>query len=391
MTTYFENHLRNFRSVLSAREVDAILLANCGANVPNDYNYNLYYVSNLLGFLPWCIFVLTGDECGIWVHAEDVERVKKQTWIDRVEAMEPEGGAFQSSPEELARTALTHVRELVGSETLRLGVDGGRLPSSVALALIQEGAQVEEVSLDLEKSRMVLDDRELDQMRKGAQIADQGVEKVMEAIREGVTERELSVLAEYAMRAAGAECFWWPSIIASGPEAAFWADSPTHREIRDGDLLWMDFTPVYQGYAGDIARAFVCGTASQDQLEVFELAEETLEATAAALGDGVTIREVMEAAAQVVKGSRYEPFYLGPGHMIGLYNSVYPIFLSSISEMEAMPPAILEMPLQPGMVVAAEIIFTVPGLGGVRLEDNYVITANQPERLTRAPIVATVP
>ena len=56
-----------------------------------------------------------------------------------------------------------------------------------------------------------------------------------------------------------------------------------------------------------------------------------------------------------------------------------------------MPPAILEMPLQPGMVVAAEIIFTIPGLGGVRLEDNYVITADQPEKLTRAPIVATVP
>ena len=108
--TYFESHLKNFRSVLSDHDVDAILLANLGASEPNHYNYNLYYVSNLLGFFPWMFLILTEDECGVWVDIGDVERVKNQSWIDRVEPMEPEKGPFQYSPEGIAKTAMKHIR-----------------------------------------------------------------------------------------------------------------------------------------------------------------------------------------------------------------------------------------------------------------------------------------
>jgi len=244
--------------------------------------------------------------------------------------------------------------------------------------------------LDLEKSRLIKDERELELLRKAAEIVDKGVVKVMDVVHEGVTERELSLFAECEMRRSGAECFWWPSIISSGPEAESWANSPTDRRIRKGDLLWMDFTPVYMGYAADIARAFVYGEASEEQLEVFNLAERALDEAASTLRDGVTIREVMEAPAQTVRGSPYEGYYIGPGHMIGLYNSVYPVFLTSISKMKALPTSMLEMKLLRGMTAAIEIIFTIPGLGGVRLEDDYLITMNQPERLTKAPITATV-
>ena len=387
---YYEKHLSNFRSVLSSREIDAILLANYEVAVPPNYNFNIYYASGLLGFFSPCFLVLTEDDCGLWVNTGDEERARRQTWLNRVAEIERPGGPFHFSPEENARAALQQVRELVGRDAVRVGVDGAHMSGSLLLALVQEGAQVEDVHLDLEKSRMVLDDRELALMRRGASAADRGVEKVMEAVREGITERELSVLAEAEMLRAGAECFWWPNIIASGPEAEFWADLPTDRRIQRGDVLWMDFTPVVRGYTGDIARAFVYGEASPEQMALFTLGEEALAATAAALGSGVTIRKVMEDAAEVVKGSPYEPCYLGPGHMIGLYNSVNPIFLASTAGMAHLPEDVLDAQLEPGMVVAAEIILTVPGLGGVRLEDNYIITTDQPERITHAPITPTV-
>lgn len=388
--TYFERHVMNFRSVLSSRGLDAVLLANNRVSEPTHYNYNLYYVSNILGFSTarTCFLILTEDECGVWVDVGEVEEARKQSWIERVEPIEPEPGRY--SPEEFAEIAAKKMRELIGRETIKVGVDGGYLPSSVALALIKEGLQVEDVALDLEKSRLIKDEREMELLRKAAEIVDKGVEKVMDAVHEGITEHELSVLAEYEMRRSGAECFWWPSIISSGPEAESWANSPTHRRIRRGDLLWMDFTPVYKGYAADIARAFVYGEAGEEQLKVFNQAKEALDEAASTLRDGVTIREVMEAAVQTVRGSPYERYYIGPGHGIGLYNSVYPVFLTSISEMKALPASILEMKLLEGMTVAIEIIFTVPGLGGVRLEDNYLITIDQPERLTKAPITATV-
>jgi Xaa-Pro aminopeptidase len=73
-----------------------------------------------------------------------------------------------------------------------------------------------------------------------------------------------------------------------------------------------------------------------------------------------------------------------------LYDDTYPLFLASIPQMHKMPASMLDVTLKAGAVVAIEIIITVPGLGGVRLEDNYVITPGQPERLTKAPIQVEV-
>jgi len=387
-TINFDRHVMNYRSVLTSKRLDSILLANFRMSEPNHYNYNLYYVSDLLGFFPWCFLILTKDDIRFWVNTGNVERARRQSLIERVEPLEL--GRGKNVPEKFAKVLAKHIKELIGRKKIKVGVDGGHLPSSIAISLVKEGIQLEDISLDFEKSRLVKDDGERRLLRRASEIVDRGVEKVMESIHEGMTERELSVLAESEMRRQGAECFWWPNIIASGTEAESWANSPTSRKIREGDLLWMDFTPVYKGYAADIARSFVYGDASEKQLRVFKLAESALNEAASTLRDGVKIREVMKNAAKIVRDSLYERYYIGPGHGIGLYNSVYPPFLTSLKNIEALPTSILEMELQKGMTIAIEIIFTVPDLGGVRLEDDYIITMNKPERLTKAPITATL-
>jgi Xaa-Pro aminopeptidase len=382
----WEQRIANFRGVLS-KGTDAILLANYSATVPNDHDYDLYYASNLLRFFPWCFLVLTENECGVWVQEDDLKRAREQSWVKRIE---PIGLELHSMYEEFGKIAAEKVKELTGKKEVRVGVNGRCLPTSVNLALLNAGLRVVDVASDLERSRLVKDEMEIGYMRKAAGIAEKGVESVMDAIHEGTTERELSVLAEYEMRGRGAECFWWPSLIASGPEAESWANSPTDRTIRRGDLLWMDFTPVYMGYGGDIARAFVFGKANETQLEVFRLAEKVLSGAASSLRNGVTVGEVMEAAAEPVKGSTYEKFYIGPGHGIGLYNDIYPPFLTSLAKMKLLPGWLLKTRLLKGMVFAIEIIFTVPGVGGVRLEDDYLITGGRADRLTKAPITPSV-
>jgi Xaa-Pro aminopeptidase len=383
----WEQRITNFRGVLS-KGVDAVFLANYSATEPNHHDYNLYYASNLLRFFPWAFLVLTKDQCGLWVHEDDLARAREQSSVKRVEPVRLE---LHSMSQEFGKIAARKVKELTNKkEGIRVGVNGKCLPSFVSLALLNAGLRVVDVAPDLERSRLVKDEVEIGYMRKAAGIAAKGVERVMDAIHQGITERELSILAEYEMRRRGAECFWWPSLIASGPKAERWADSPNLRKIRRGDLLWMDFTPVYMGYGGDIARAFVYGRANETQLEVFRLAEKVLGEAASSLRNGVTIREVMEAAAEPVMGSPYEKFYIGPGHGIGLYNDIYPTFLTTLAKMKLLPRWLLDTRLMKGMIFAIEIIFTVPGVGGVRLEDDYLITGGKAERLTKAPLTPSV-
>lgn len=384
-----EKRLDNFRSVLRSRGLDAILLANFWADSPQEGDYSLYYASNLLRRYSQCLLILTQDDCRVWVEDLVLDRAREESWLGRIEPMEP-SEEWGYSGEEFARIAAKHLRAMVGKEKVRVGVNGRYLPSAVGLHLVRAGLSIDDVGVELEKSRRVKDERELKALRKACQIVDAGVVSVMDSIREGVTEHELAALAEGEMRKNGAECFWWKTLLASGPQAEEWTATPSDRRIRNGDLVVMDFSPVYQGYAGDIARSFVYGKARAEQLQVFDLAEKALQTGVSALKQGVTCGEVMHAAAQEVEGSPYEQFYMGAGHGIGLHNETYPIFLCPISQMRTLPAPILEAELRTNMAVAIEIIFTVPGLGGVRLEDDYIVTAGGSERLTHAPIQAEV-
>ena len=85
-----------------------------------------------------------------------------------------------------------------------------------------------------------------------------------------------------------------------------------------------------------------------------------------------------------------EPGYIGTGHTIGLYSHVNPIFLASIERMKTIPESVLETRMRAGMVAAMEVIITVPGLGGIRLEDAYIVRTGEPERLNHAPMVMSI-
>ena len=203
----------------------------------------------------------------------------------------------------------------------------------------------------------------------------------MNSICEGVSEIELAAAAEAEMRILGAECFWWKILLASGPDAENWFDSPTERRIRKRDVVLMDFTPVYNGYGGDIARTFVFGEPTPEQRTVWTLAKDALDASVDILREGVSLRELMHAGARVVQGTPYEKQYIGTGHTIGLYSHVNPIFLSTIEKMNTVPASCLDIRMRTGMVAAMEIIITVPGVGGFRLEDAHVVRADGSEKL----------
>jgi Xaa-Pro aminopeptidase len=378
--------LNNYRRVLADKHLDALLLCNFWAESPQGGDYNIFYLARLLKRYIFSLLILTPDDCGVWVEADDLPRARRESWLQRVEAL-PAGEQWGYSGKELAGIAAELIRSFISKDRLRIGYDGRYLPGSMAIALSELGIQLEEVSPDLEQSKLVKDELEQQSMRGAAAIVDRGVSRVMEQVREGVSEIELAAAAEAEMRVAGAECFWWKTLLASGPAAEQWFDAPTERQIRHGDVILMDFTPVFRGYGGDIARTFVLGTPNAEQRAVWNLTKGALEAAVAVLREGVSLRELMQAGVDVVRGSPYEPYYIGTGHTIGLYSHVYPIFLSSIERMKTIPRWVLDTRMRAGMVAAMEVIITVPGLGGFRLEDSYIVRADGAEKLTHSPMV----
>jgi Xaa-Pro aminopeptidase len=381
--------LENYRRVLASKKLDALLLTNFWAESPQGGDYNIVYLSRLLKRYIFSFVILTSDDCGVWVEGDDLPRARSESWLRRVEAMRP-GEQWGYCGAEFAGIAAEQIRGLVRKDRLRIGYDGRYLPGSIAIGLRELGIHLEEISLDLEKSKLVKDELEQQQMRGAAAIVDRGIARVIELVREGVSEIELAASAEAAMRIAGAECFWWKTLLASGSAAEQWFDAPTERRIRRGDVVLMDFTPVFNGYGGDIARTFVLGEPNAEQREVWDLAKAALDAAVAVLREGVSLMELMQAGVDVVRGTPYESFYIGTGHTIGLYSHVYPIFLSSIEKMKTIPRSVLDTRMRSGMVAAMEVIITVPGLGGFRLEDSYLVQANGAEKLTQAPMFISV-
>ena len=384
-----EQRHANFRHVLAARGLDALVLTNFWAESPQGGDYDIVYLSNLQRRYIFSILVLTLDDICVWVESDDLPRAREETWLKTTEALEP-GEQWGYTGPEMARMAAARIRDMVKKADIRVGYDGRYLPGSIALSLRDLGLALKEVSFDLEQSKIVKDELELQMMRRASELADRGCIKVAESVREGIRERELAALAEAEMRAHGAECFWWKTLLASGPDADRWFDTPSDRTVKRGDVVLMDFTPVYQGYGGDIARAFVFGQPTKEQQEVWDLCKAALDAACAVLREGVSLRELMQAGARVVEGSPYEKCYIGTGHTIGLYSHVYPIFLASIERMKTIPSSVLDIRMKPGMVAAMEIIFTVPGVGGIRLEDAYIVGAEQPENMNRAPMLMYV-
>ena len=379
----------NYRGVLADKDLDALLLTNFWAESPQGGDYNIIYLSSLMKRYIFSFLILTKDECGAWVEADDLPRAKKESWLDLVEAMKP-GEQWGYSGPEFAGIAAEQLKALVGKDKIRLGYDGRYMPGSIAISLLERGFHLEEISFDLEQSKIVKDELEQENMRQASRILDQGIVKAMETIREGVSEIELAAWAEAEMRANGAECFWWKSLLAAGPDADQWFDTPTDRKVRKGDVVMMDFTPVYNGYGGDIARCFVLGEADEQQTEIWNLTKEALDAAVAILKEGVTLKELMDAGVRVVQGTPYEKQYIGTGHTIGLYSHVYPIFLSSIERMKTIPQSVFDHTMRAGMVAAMEVIITVPGVGGFRLEDAYIVEKDGAEKLNHAPMVLSL-
>jgi Xaa-Pro aminopeptidase len=230
----------------------------------------------------------------------------------------------------------------------------------------------------VERARVVKDETEIDLLRESARRLGPVVEAAFASVSAGVSERQVAGAIEAAIRAAGFERPAFDTIVASGPNASLPHHRAGDRTLAAGDLVVLDFGGVLDGYCCDLTRTVSIGAPSLRARQVHDAVREAQQAAMAAVKPGVDTSSV-DAAARSLLESRGlgDAFGHGTGHGLGLDVHEEP----RIARPRSDTPTVF---LEPGMVFTIEPGAYLPGWGGVRIEDDVLVTDAGCEVLTSA-------
>ncbi len=261
-------------------------------------------------------------------------------------------------------------------EVRRIGFESEFVPYAQVERLREKLAPAELLPLpDVDRIRWVKDAAEIAALARAAEISDAAFTHILGLIRPGLTERDVAVELETFMRRAGAERISFDSIVASGPRSALPHGRATDRVMAIGEFVTFDFGAVYEGYASDCTRTVVLGGSDDRQRQIYEVVLEAQRRAVDAIRPGVTGRQVDEVGRSVIASAGFrEAFGHALGHGIGL----------DVHEGPRLSPQDGTV-LEPGMTLTVEPGIYLPGWGGVRIEDDVVVTADGCRVLTSAP------
>lgn len=223
--------------------------------------------------------------------------------------------------------------------------------------------------------RRVKEAGELSVIRQAARIVETGMAAARDTIRPGVREIDVAAMAELAMRREGMDGRIFETKVESGPRSAMPSTYAGQRVLKAGDLVLIDIGPTFQGYFGDLTRTFAVGEPSSDARDLLSLVLEAQLAGIAAVREGVTGHDVDEAARAPVRAAGLEGgFRHNTGHSLGLAGDSLGLIAPNNNS-----------PLRAGECITVEPGCYVEGVGGVRIEDEILVTASGCEVITSFP------
>lgn len=388
------------------------------------------------------VLVAAGDEIPVPGRGDRTYPFRAHSEYLYLADRERPGGALAYAPDEgwVEFVAPVTAEELLwtGLEGDREGVPDGTRPLDALEAWVggrpvrRLGATAD-VDVDVELRDALIhvrrpkDDVELERMRRAAEATRAGFEELVALIAVGRTERELQVALEAAFLRNGGDFVAFETIVAAGEHAAVLHFSPTARELRDGDLLLVDAGAEHRGYASDVTRTYAAGgTLTAEQALVYDTVRRAGDTAISACRPGTEWHDVHRQAALVVaeglvelgvlrgspetlveSGAATLFFPHGVGHLVGLgIRDTGPASGETREPMHGLPRLRVDIPLQPLQAWTVEPgIYVVPallarergrdgvdwarvdeldGFGGVRLEQNVLITDDGCELLTAA-------
>lgn len=344
--------LRRLRDEIASRDLDAFLVTD---------RVNVRYLSGFTG--SYAVLVVSTDAAYLLTDSRYVEQAAGET--------------YGCTVEQIDLGFVPGVADLIGRmDVAALGFEG----SSITFAEWQDlneavdGIELVPIENLVACFRQIKDDGETAVIRRAASLADQAFTHVSGIIRPGSTEREVALEIDYFMKSHGAEEAAFETLVAEGARSALPHAKPTDRVIREGEFVIMDFGARVDGYHSDITRTLLFGAADDRRLEVYEIVLEAQQKAIAAIRPGLQGWQIDTVAREYIGERGYGGFFgHGLGHGLGLEVHDGRILTSKS-----------EVVLAPGMVVTVEPGIYIPGWGGVRIEDDVLVTESGVEVLTHS-------
>jgi Xaa-Pro aminopeptidase len=227
------------------------------------------------------------------------------------------------------------------------------------------------------KLRQRKDSVEVEALRRAVDIASQAFDRLLGLLKPGMTERDAAAELEYGFRKFGADSVAFDTIVASGPRGALPHGRATAKVIEAGELVTFDFGARIDGYNSDITRTvFVGGDGKQPserQRQIYNLVLESQMAGVEAVKPGVNAGEIDKICRDIFEKAGLVEYYMhSTGHNLGREVHEAPFLMPNDPN-----------PLEAGMVLTVEPGLYFPEWGGVRIEDDLLVTANGAEILPR--------
>lgn len=314
------------------------------------------------------LFVPDSGKCSLIVDSRYTEEAKREaTGVRIIEA--PGAKLFEGARSCLSERGPSNPKAKIGFE--------GRILTyyQVQKAIRAfRGHQLTDQSGMVETLRAIKQDHEISSIKRSQDKADKTFKHLLQILRPGMTEKEVSFAAEsYIKTELGAE-FSFPMIAASGPNSSMPHARPTNRKIKRNDILKLDFGVLFDGYACDMTRTVFFGKVAERWREIYSVVLEAQLLALSGIKAGMKCAKIDKIARDYVDNSGFKGlFQHGLGHGIGIEVHEAPVLGGASQET-----------LREGMVVSVEPGIYIAGTGGVRIEDLVVVTKSGHVNLTHS-------
>ncbi len=259
-----------------------------------------------------------------------------------------------------------------------LGVDGMtmRVTEWLAFQALDSTLRVKAVEKDIARIRAIKSPQEIGFMRQAIDISQQALDKLLAWVEPGLSERVIADRLAAEMKALGAGGLAFDTLVQTGPNSALPHGDLTERTLQQDEFLLIDFGAAINTYPADITRTFCLGTPTAEMQKIYDTVLAANEAAKAAAGPGVAMGAVDKAARDVINNAGYGEYFIHrTGHGLGMdTHEAIPQIAAGVTD-----------ELLPGMAFTIEPGIYIPDFGGVRIEDNVLVTETGIDVLTTYP------